>query len=81
MNLLSKISIGEITINTEKAILQFSYNLQDHTKELQIAAGKIHLGIAKQGWKIEAKTLTLTRSNTKTSFQEIKNLFEGMVTA
>ena len=81
MNLLSKISIGQIQINPEKTNMKFSYNLQDHDKELQIAAGKIHLGIAKQDWKIEGATLTLTLSNRKTSFQEIKNLFEEMVTA
>ncbi len=81
MKLLGKISTGNIIVTTEKTNLKFSYNLQEQDKELQIAAGKIHLGRAGQAWKIEVKTLTLTTSATKISFQKVKEYFEEMVTA
>lgn len=84
LNPLSKISIGQITITTDGTALKFSYNLQEYNKEIQIAAGKIHLGIAKQNWKIEATTISLTipkEENKQVTFEEIKNLFTEMVTA
>ena len=81
MNLLNKINTENITITIEKTALKFSYNLQDHDKELQIAAGKIHLGIAKQDWKIENSNLILHMENRNVTVGEIKELFKKMVTA
>jgi hypothetical protein len=81
MNLLNKINTENITITIEKTALKFSYNLQDHEKELQISAGKIHLHRAKQDWKIENSNLILHMENRNVTVGEIKELFEKMVTA
>lgn len=85
MNLpfISKIDIKQLTLTLNSDKATFSYKLaENQEKERQIVAGKILLKIAKQDWKVEGSTVTLTLQKEEiknVALGEIKNLFEEMV--
>jgi hypothetical protein len=78
-----KIKLPQITLTTTGNTIIFSYILtEQQTKELNIAAGKIHRNLTKHSCNIEGTKLSITIPKTELKniqFQEIKNLFKEMV--
>jgi hypothetical protein len=78
-----KIKLAQITLTTNNNTIIFSYTLtEQQTKELNIAAGKIHRNLPKHPCNIEGTKLSITIPKAELKniqFQEIKNLFEEMI--
>ena len=83
LKLNSKIKYQRLTLNVGTVKVTFTYTLDENQqKELLLAAGKIHCGIAKRDWNIQATKLILNMPKEDASnltFENIKNLFEDMV--